>query len=253
MNKSAFKLENTMKYPTLAYVLAVICGFILSTHPVFAQTLAQDIATITVTGVGKSSTEPNMAELEVSVTIHDTQATTAMNQASTIGKSLLHVAQKNKISKWDMQTGNIALSPTYTRPKDNTPPKINGYQASITKHFKIRKLAILGSFIDDLIKAGATRFSGIRFSHSDQKSLLKQARINAMKNAKSTANLLALQSGAKRGPVIRIIETAVPSPQPRRMMALAAGGGVPVVPGKISVTATVNVTYALLTGVFRVK
>ncbi|PCI37860.1 MAG: hypothetical protein COB46_12700 [Rhodospirillaceae bacterium] len=233
-----------MKYPTLAFLLAIICGFILSAPPALAQQ-----AMVTVTGIGTSSAAPDMAELEVSVITHAGEATQAMNKASAIGKSILHVANKNKISRWDMQTGNIALSPTYTRTKDNKPPKVNGYQASITQHFKIRKLAILGAFIDDLIKAGATRFSGLRFTHSDQKNLLKQARINAMKNAKATADLLATQSSAKRGAVLKIMELAITTPQPVRLMAAAAGGGggVPIMPGQVTVTATVNVTYALVT------
>lgn len=233
-----------MKFPLIGTLLIVLSGFAFSFSKAEA---AETPYTITVIGVGKSTAEPDQAIFQIFATANNTAANIAMDKAAAMASNLLKSAMQHGIAKRDVQTSNVSLSPIYNRQNNNNPPKINGYRASISNTVKVRKLETLGNLIDGLVKAGANGFNGIRFGFSDQQGLLDLARINAIKDAKSTANLLSKEAGAKLGQVIAIEEITNGGPQPVRMMSMAreSGGGVPIMAGEISVSTSVRVTYAL--------
>jgi uncharacterized protein YggE len=107
-------------------------------------------------------------------------------------------------------------------------------------------LTQLGVLLDGSITDGANTLSGISFEVSNPRPMLDEASKAAVEDAKVRAELLAAAAGERLGGVISISE--IPNyggPQPMFRAQDSAANGVPVANGKIGLTASVTVTYAL--------
>lgn len=99
--------------------------------------------------------------------------------------------------------------------------------------------------IDGALKRGVTRISQFELGTENQQKAYQQALINAVKDAKSRAGLLAQELGASVGPVITISEhhSGIVMAAGRSKMMLAESG--PAMPGQQHIEATVSATFAL--------
>ena len=105
-----------------------------------------------------------------------------------------------------------------------------------------------GDLVAAGVAAGATSTRGPRFFVGDREAAYNAALVEALEKAKTKAGLLAAAAGATLGPAITIVEgggvTAVSAPNASE----PAGKDVaspPVKPGKSTVEATVDATFAL--------
>lgn len=105
-----------------------------------------------------------------------------------------------------------------------------------------------GDLVAAGVAAGATSTRGPRFFVGDQEAAYNAALVEALEKAKTKAGLLAAAAGATLGPVITIVEgggvTALPGPQESEPAAKDVASP-PVKPGKSTVEATVDATFAL--------
>lgn len=218
--------------------------------------------TITVSGEGKVSAAPDLADINVGVV---TQAATAKDAlaANTEAMTKIQAVLKERgVAAKDIQTTNINVQPQYSqpprRPQGNPAasqepfvPKIVAYQVINTVQITARDLDKLGSILDAVVQSGANQMNGISFRIEEPEKLLDGARKQAMANAKHKAELLAGESGVVVGPPITIQESGGFSPPPRPMMGFARGEAmmaaapVPVSAGEQELSVSVTVVYEL--------
>jgi uncharacterized protein YggE len=212
--------------------------------------------TISVSGVGKVSAAPDVAEISVGVV---TQAATAREalKANNEAMDALHGALKERgIAAKDIQTSNLSVFPQYSQPAPPQPgqpprehqPRIVGYQVNNTVHVTVHEVAKLGTLLDAVVESGANQMHGISFRIGEPERLLEQARKRAMADAKWKAEQLAGEARVVVGPPISIQESeaALPPPRPMRAaMFAAAPPPVPVAPGEQELSVSVHVVYEL--------
>lgn len=218
-------------------------------------------STLSVSGTGKISAAPDIAEINVGVVTQAATARDALRANTEAMTALQNVLKESGIAVKDIQTTNISINPQYTQPRPNRPgqpqeefvPRIAGYQVNNTVNITARDISKLGAVLDAVVQAGANQMHGISFRVDEADKLLDQARKRAMADAKRKAELLAGEAGVIVGTPITISESGgyQPPPQPmyraRAMMMEAAAAPVPVAAGEQELSITVNVVYELKT------
>ena len=132
--------------------------------------------------------------------------------------------------------------------RDNSPPRIIGYQASSTVNVKLRNLKKAGGIIDKAVGVGANRLDSISFGFADPKPLMNSARKSAVTDARERAAIYAEAAGVKLGQVLQISDAYAPSPGPVPVMArmqAAEASTVPISIGESTMSASVTIIYAI--------
>jgi uncharacterized protein YggE len=214
---------------------------------------------ISVTGTGKVSAAPDVADISIGVV---TQASTAQDAlaANTEAMTKVHSVLKERgVAAKNIQTTSISVQPRYSQPPQPRPgqavqefvPRIVGYDVVNAVQITARDINNLGAILDAVVQTGANRIDGISFRISEPAKLLSVARKSAMADAKARADLLAGEAGVVVGLPISISEAAgfVP-PQPmyrgRAMAMEAMAAPVPVAGGEQELSVNVSVVYELV-------
>jgi hypothetical protein len=210
--------------------------------------VAHDRDTIVVSGEGKVTSQPDLAQVSLGVqtdalTVKDAQAqnTQKMNAIISAVKAL-QVASK------DIQTSNYNIQPKMDW--TNGTSKIIGYTVTQNIDVKVRNLDSVGDVLAKGGELGANQVGGITFTVDDPTSLQAQARGKAIDDARTKANALAKQLGLTIVKVVTFSENQGGSPIVYPMMAKAydavAAAPAPspqIQSGSLDVTSDVSVTF----------
>lgn len=197
-------------------------------EPSLAQATEEGQAprTISVSGSGQVSAQPDVAVVTLGVQTETDEANAALSQNNTRMQSLIDALKEAGVASEDIQTSSIQLRPRYA---DAGPgggePQITGYIATNTVEVRIRELDALGQLLDSAVAAGGNRIKGISFQVSDPSEVLDQAREAAWNDAEGKATQLAGLAGATLGAVVSINES---SQTPTPIMREGVGGAAPV-------------------------
>jgi uncharacterized protein YggE len=202
---------------------------------------------LTVTGTGEVDAKPDMATITVGVVTEAESASAALEANTERMKKLFDDLQERGIAEKDMQTANFNVSPKYQHhPQGREAPKIVGYTVTNEVRVRVRRLSSLGRVLDELVNDGANRVHGISFSIDDDANLLDEARKKAVQDARRKAELLADAASVRLGRPLVISDQPSPRPVPMNRFRMAeAAQAVPIAPGEVTQTATIQVTYAL--------
>jgi len=232
----------------------LLAGAIASPALAPRHTLAADPTTpaphtITVSGVGKVVTAPDVADVRLGVTFSRPTVKAARADAAAVMTKVIAALKALGIADKDIQTTNVSLQPTYDYAINTSPPRITGYSLSNGVAVTIRNLDTVGDAIDNSLAAGATTLDGVSFRVDDPARAQKQARTDAMAQAKASADALAAAAGVTITGVASITETATPVPYPIFYGAASAAPAkdmaTPIQPGTTDVTLTVSVVYLI--------
>lgn len=243
----------------------VLCLALISPLP---DTLAQehgmhahDRRTVTVSGLGKISAAPDVADISVGVV---TEAQTARDALSGNNQAMSTLTEQLKgkgVAAKDIQTTNINLNPRYSQPQPGQPgqprprqegftPRIVGYTVTNSVRVTVRDLDKLGELLDAVVTAGANQMNGISFRIEESEALLDQARKGAVADAKRKAEQLCGELGVVLGAPVSVAESNGFLPPPQPMMGRAmmmASESVPVSPGEEELSVTVQVVFEITT------
>lgn len=214
---------------------------------------------ISVSGTGKVSVPPDLADISVGVVTQEATARQALAANTEAMTRLMQVVKEQGVADKDVQTVNINVSPQYTQPPPQAPgqpqrefvPRIAAYQVTNTVQLTVRDLSKLGAVLDAVVSAGANQMYGINFRVDEPEKRVDEARTRAMADARRKAEQLATAAGVEVGPPLLITEGGgvLPPPQPMmrgRMYAMAAEAApVPVAAGEQDLTVNVHVEYEL--------
>ena len=201
---------------------------------------------VQVTGVGSVYGDPDIAVLSLGVAAEEPTVAEANEAAAYAMQQVLDSLKTNGIAESDIQTRHFSIRPVYSY--TNNQQVLRGYEVSNTVSAKVRDIDNTGKIIDDVVTAGGkwTRVNSIGFAIDDPSGLEEQARVEAMKDAKSKAQTLAELGGVELGKPLSISESAGGvTPVYRYEDAVSPGGGAstPIEPGELEVTISVVVIY----------
>lgn len=200
--------------------------------------------TITVTGAGEASAAPDIADIRIGVETEADTADAAMAANADQASALIEAAKARGVAPADIQTSGLSVRPVYQDRRDGEDaPRIVAYAVSNIVSVRLRDLSEAGETLGGLIEAGANRLDGVAFGFADDAELLDQARRRAVADARETATLYAAAAGVALGPILTIDEAGGGAPRPQfRAMAEAS---FPLEAGTNSVTARVNIVWAI--------
>jgi uncharacterized protein len=222
-------------------------GIVASGPSVQPEGKRELLPSITVVGSGEVGAKPDMAQIQVGVVTQAPSAAKALADNNEAMDKLFKTLAERGIRDKDIQTSNFSVSPQYRQPQPGQPQQeIVGYQVSNQVAVKVRQLQTLGKVLDDLVTKGANQVHGITFSVAEPESLLDQARLKAIADARRKADLYARAARTKLGRVLLIEEATPRVPRPVGFgMAMERAAAVPVAPGEQEYHASITVTYAL--------
>lgn len=174
-----------------------------------------NVASITVTGTGKASVAPNIANINFTVQENASTVAAAQESATKRTDTALAAIKKLGVADKDIQTSGYNVSPQYaTEPcspgaycPQNT-SKIIGYQVSQSVDVKVRDTAKAGDVLGALGTAGVQNVSGPNFTVDDTSAVSADARGKAIDDARAKAEVLAKQLGVHLGKVVNFSENA---------------------------------------------
>ena len=207
--------------------------------------------TIHVTGSGSVTGEPDIAALDLGVSVEKETVAEAREEAASAMTALINSLQANNVAEKDIKTENFSIYPQYDYTDDGR--ELRGYRVNNTIRAKVRDLATLSEVIDDAAEAGGNSIviNSIQFMIDDTAPLQTQARSLAVKDAEAKAQTLAKASGVRLGEPVTITEsTYFEGPPIAFAMAEeafddAARSATPIAPGELAVTVTVAVVYEI--------
>jgi uncharacterized protein YggE len=220
-------------------------------HPTGTCGHADPTRTITVIGEGQVQTEPDVAKANVGVRVTASTVRNATSQNKKKMVAVLDALRRAGVAKADMQTSNYSIH--YEPPRPEPTPRDRGgekategrYHVSNMVAVTIRDMDKVDAVLEAVTEAGANQIWGVRFSVDKPENLASEARRLAAAQAREKAEELAALHNVHLGPVVSISEAIGPGPAPvaRAHMEMARGG--PIVPGEVSFTARLQVTYGI--------
>ena len=230
----------------------------LATVPLAGPAAAQAVSPILpdgtlldVTAEGQTTRVPDIATIRSGVVSQGATAAAALADNAARMARVLAAVKRAGVQPRDVQTSNVSLSPQY-RYADGQAPVVTGYQASNSVSIRFRDIAKAGAILDALVTEGANQIDGPTLSIDQPETALDEARSDAVKRARTRAELYAKAAGLTVSRIVSITEAGQndgSTPQPimfsNRAMAASADSATRVVPGETQVTVSVNVRFLL--------
>ena len=205
-----------------------------------------DEGTITVTGTGRVAVAPDVADLQLGVSIVRRTVAVARAEGTSTMAAILAAIEAAGVPRRDVRTTTLSVQPRYDY-RDNKPPTLTGYELVNGASVVIRDLARLGEVIDGTLGAGATSMDRLAFRVADPGPAEREARLLAMAMARSRADVLAESAGLSIVGVADVVEggaTQLPWPRMKaERMMLASDAATPVEAGETEISVSVTVTY----------
>jgi uncharacterized protein YggE len=204
---------------------------------------------ITVSGSGQASAQPDQAIVSLGVQTEAAVAEQALTENNDKLQTLLDTLEQRGIAAEDIQTQELQLYPRYPISSEPLPQQNSQggrYIARNTVEVKVREIEQLEQLLDTAVQAGGNTIQGIQFEISNPGQVLDQARQAAVEDAQHKAEQLTSLLDTQLGEVLTIDETSqIPLPIIKETAAMDQMATVPIEPGTQSLRVDVEVTWLL--------
>ncbi len=212
---------------------------------------SQESGKIHVTGSGSVAGEPDIATLNLGVSVEKETVAEAREAAAAAMTGVIASLKANDVAEKDIQTERFSIYPQYDYTDNGR--VLRGYSVNNTVSAKVRELENLSEVIDDAAEAGGdiVVVNSIQFMIEDATALQAQARSLAVKNAEAKAQTLAEASGVTLGKPITIIETTSGGSLPIAFAKSAefadesARSSTPIEAGELTIIVNITVVYEI--------
>lgn len=227
-------------------IIAAIALSACSASLQFGQTTPR---TINVTGNAQIIIDPDIAYVSIGVHSEAENAKAAVAANNSQSQAVIDAIKAQGVDANDIKTTNFSV---YQQQKFSPTGEDLGtfFMADNTVYVTMRDLSKVADILDASVSAGANNIYGITFDVQDKEAATASGREKATADAKTQAEQLAAATGAKLGAVQNISYYSNP-PTPYYYDNKAGGGmaaegaSVPVQPGQLTLTVSVNITYGL--------
>jgi uncharacterized protein YggE len=205
--------------------------------------------TITVTGFGEASGTPDLATVQLGVSVLDADVSEAIAQSNATIGDITQALIATGVLEEDIQTTNFNVWPDDRfDPETGFPTGERTFRVESTLQVKVHGIENVGDVIQAALDAGANNVYGLSFSIDDPSALISEARAAAIEDAKERAGEIAEELDFQLVEAIIIAESSggvIPLYAGLGAMEAAVGGGPPISPGESTVTAQISITFAI--------
>ncbi len=251
------RLANAFLIVLLIFVGALAVNTVKRSQFIGVDT--QNQRTISVSGEAEKFAKPDLATVTVTVQNEADTVQEAQQQNSERANAVTQFLKEQGIKEEDIKTAQYTINPRYEyrgeaadRPR---PPKgervLAGYEVTNQLKVKIRDLEAIGTVLDGATDNGANRVDGLRFTVENDEEVTREARRQAIQNAREKARTLTGDLGVRLGELTDFNESGGPRPTFHER-ALAAedagdsGGAAPdISPGENKISVNVTLTYRI--------
>ncbi len=231
-------------------ILAVFGLFALTAGTAYAQEGGLN-NTITVSGVGSASGEPDIAYIQVGAERTDRDLGAAFNATATTMRAVFDALTALGIAPEDIQTTSLNVYPQDRYGSDGQIIE-RQFQVSNVIQVTVRDITQIEAVVTTAVAQGANTVYNLSFGIDDSAALERQARLAAVADARARAEQLAAALGVTVGRPLIVIEIVGGS----RPVLQYLGGGMamaamesmnsqPISGGQLSVSVSVQITFAL--------
>lgn len=234
-------------------VMTLLAIVLTGCEPQIIGTLlqSQESRKIHVTGNGSVVGEPDIATLNLGVSVEKKTVAAAREAAAVAMTAVIDALKARGIAENDIQTERFSIYPQYDYTENGR--VLRGYSVNNTVSAKVRELETLSGVIDDAAEAGGdiVVVNTIQFMIEDTTPLQTQARGLAVKDAEAKAQTLADASGVTLGKPITITETSHAASPPIAFAKEAAFAedsalsSTPIEAGELTVTVNITIVYEI--------
>ncbi len=205
---------------------------------------------LNVTGIGTVKLTPDIAYINIGVHTEMPTAAEAVSANNDQTQQVIEALKTSGVEAKDIQTTNFSIYPNAQIDPQTNQRTGTTYVVDNTVYVTVHKLDKLGDLLDATVKAGANSINSIQFDVADKSQAIKQARDEAVKDARAQAQELATAAGVALGDLQAVnFFNNVPTPFTESMGkgggGMAADSTVPIQAGQMTLTVTVNMTYEI--------
>jgi uncharacterized protein YggE len=208
--------------------------------------------TLAVNGQAEVKVAPDLAIVSFAVETTSPDASTAVAENARKSTALADALKQQLAGNGKVSTTGYGLDPVY-EPRDRgaapAAPRITGYIARNEVRAETRSIDAVGKLIDAATKAGANRVEGLEFTLQERSAAQNDALKLAGQDARRQAEATAAALGVTLGKIVTATANASPI-MPRQYVRMRAAAAemsttTPVEAGDVTVTANLQVTYAI--------
>ena len=227
-------------------LFVIICLILSLAAPALA-----DKGTLTVQGAAAITLPAEYATVTIGVETENVNVAEAQRENAVLMDRVLTALREAGCADEDMKTGgfNVFTSYLYSYTEGGAEIRTVVYHVSNSLTITVRQLDSIGVWIDAAGSAGANQMNSLTFHSSKQSEAYDQALAAACANAKAQAQLLADAMGVTIKGIrsISVPQNTVVYARSNSMKAAGvaeeADAGTAILPGELSVSATVEVVF----------
>ncbi len=238
-----------MKRTGMILLLVIVASASMAT----GQDIWEYPATISSTGSGTASAEPDVASVVFGVNITRLDPAVAVNDAAQLVEAAMAAARREGVAGADMQTTSYSL--WVQEIWDDYDYEYTGEMEYVVTHYikaDIRDINSVGDVLAAVVSGGANSINGVSFYVEDTASLYEEARRRASEHVRVKAEQLADNFGVTLGEITSISEWTNYYPASTGAWDNYGGGlgyyaeSPPVTPGAFSISVEVSATYEII-------
>jgi hypothetical protein len=248
-NLKQFDLSNRFFMVIAILVIGVLVYFVGQMFYQQKMIDLQNTYQITVNGEGKVYAKPDIALVNLGVTIQGLTTQEVITKNTEKMNAVIKAVKETGVEDKDIQTTNYSLNPLYNY-TEAAGRIFQGYTLDQNIQVKIRDFAKVGDILQKATAAGANLTGNLQFTIDNPEQFKQEARAKAIEQAKANAKNLADSSGIKLGKLINVYENYSYPIAYNDSAKLGMGGGIaesapaPVIqPGQQEIQITINLTY----------
>ncbi|MBI4120750.1 MAG: SIMPL domain-containing protein [Parcubacteria group bacterium] len=255
--------DQVVRYGLIALLFAgalfLLAGFISEFKALrFVGQDAQFTRTITVSGAGEAFAIADTAEFTFAVIEEAKTIEAAQKVVTETTNALLSYLKSAGVEEKHLKTTSYNIAPRYDYDTTKGFPSgdrvLVGYEVSHWVSVKTKKTDKVGELLAQIGSRGATNISSVNFTVEDEDEVRREARIEAIEDARVKAKQLADDLGVRIVKVVNFYESGGGPIYFAREAAFGMGGDMdkaalpptPDIPiGENTVMVNVNITYAI--------
>lgn len=211
--------------------------------------------TVTVSGRGEVSAEPDVARFTVSATFTEDTSEMARIRTSDMINTAVDMLTALGIEQSGIETGYISVYPSTRWDSEKQEEILIGQKATQSIEVTCHDISIIGDCYDSLMSLNGISISSVTLDRSDKSGQYSEARRLAAEDAARKAGDYAEALGLSLGDPLTVNDgstSAVPLYRSMNMVYAASadmsaeGGSVEYHAGDITVSSSVNVTFEMM-------
>lgn len=201
------------------------------------------VAGITVTGTGRITAVPDIADWSFGVQAEAATASEALESAAGTTRSIVDALRAAGVEQKDLRTEQVSVYPRTSQDGRS----VEGFSATSSVSATVRDIGRAGDVVDAAVGAGANQVFGPSLRVSDERSRYQAAVDAAYDDARSRAEAIAAKAGVSLGAPVAIVEGGGFAGGPEMFRGVAADGAaeIAIEPGTQELGASLTVTFAI--------